>query len=71
MAEFTKIVEVLRNNFIQENTLLHQFLYSVYGDIEKAKNLIEFHYNLRFKNPKFFQSRDPNEPGIQTALNES
>ncbi|XP_067635502.1 alpha-tocopherol transfer protein isoform X2 [Eurosta solidaginis] len=52
----------------EENTVLERFLYSVFGDVESAKRLLELNYALRNKHPHIFLQRDPADQESQQLL---
>jgi len=53
---------------IIEKSLLKRFLYSMFGDLEGAKRLIEMNYTLRNKYPQIFLNRDSTDAEAQQLL---
>lgn len=50
---------------ISEPLLLRRYLQSCRNDVEKAKKLLEFSFNLRNNHPQIFLQRDPCDKATQ------
>ena len=51
-----------------ETVVLKRFLYSMYGDLDGAKRLLELNYTMRNKYPQIFLQRDPMDESSQRLL---
>ncbi|CAO1410375.1 unnamed protein product [Diamesa serratosioi] len=50
------------------HVLVRRYLHSVYGNVDKAKKLIEHSYQLRNKSPNLFFNRDPLDAEMEKIL---